>query len=94
MGKRQRRVLPFPAQQGASKPPKPLAVQECSDKEKLLYTRAMGPALAAVEAARQAAANTQALAAESMMEWAGLKQDDGWQLNTDKMRWERRNTPA
>jgi hypothetical protein len=54
----------------------------------------MSPVLAAQQAAQIATVNTQVVIAEAMMEWAGLTQDDGWQLNPDKMRWERRKQPA
>jgi hypothetical protein len=94
MSKRQRTTLPFRAQSDASIPRPPVEVRECSDKEKLLYARAMSPVLAAQQAAQIATVNTQVVIAEAMMEWAGLTQDDGWQLNPDKMRWERRKQPA
>jgi len=95
MGKRQRTTtLPFPAARKDASIPRPAEVRECSDKEKLLYARAMGPVLATQQAAQIATASTQVVIAEAMMEWAGLKQDDGWQLNVEKMRWERRKQPA
>lgn len=72
---------------------KPEEIRPFSDHDKLAWESMRAPLQSSVDALMVAAQAIQNTVANLLMETAGLKAEDGWAVNIEKRRFERRPAP-